>query len=97
MAEANGITRRRFVELAGLTGAFAISGASLWGCSGSKKSGTSTFNIDSADWDAILGEAKGKTVTFYGWGGDENRNKWLDTTVASALKKDYDINSSACR
>lgn len=35
--------------------------------------------------------AKGSTVTFYGWGGDENRNNWLNTTVADYLKKNHDI------
>lgn len=92
MEHVRGITRRRFVELAGLTGAFAISGASLLGCSGSKTSGgAGAFDVDSAGWEAILSEAQGQTVTFYGWGGDENRNKWLDTTVADTLKKDYGI------
>ena len=30
-------------------------------------------------------------MTFYGWGGDENRNSWLNTTVAQHLKDNYDI------
>lgn len=45
----------------------------------------------SASWEEILDAAKGTTVTFYGWGGDENRNNWLNTTVADHVKKNYDI------
>ena len=36
-------------------------------------------------------EAKGTTVTFYGWGGDEKLNEWLDNTFAPAMKETYDI------
>ena len=28
---------------------------------------------------------------FYGWGGDENRNNWLNTTVADHVKENYGI------
>ena len=60
---------------------------SLFGCGGKEK------DIDpaSASWDEILEAAKGTTVTFYGWGGDENRNNWLNTTVAQHVKDNYDI------
>ena len=44
-----------------------------------------------ADFEQILEEAGGGTVNFYGWGGDENRNKWLRQTVAPILKERYDI------
>ncbi len=45
-----------------------------------------------ADFKTIVEQAKGSTVTFYGWGGDEDRNRWLNETVAPALKEKYDIN-----
>ena len=45
----------------------------------------------SASWEEIVAAAKGTTVTFYGWGGDENRNNWLNTTVAAYVKENYDI------
>ena len=45
------------------------------------------YDLENASWDQILAEAKGTTVTFYGWGGDENRNNWLNTTVASYVKE----------
>ena len=60
---------------------------SLVGC------GKKAENLDltTATWDQIVDAAKGTTVTFYGWGGDENRNNWLNTTVAEYVKKNYDI------
>lgn len=48
------------------------------------------FNPD-RDFEEIIKEAKGSTVTFYGWGGDEDRNKWLAETVKPSLKEKYDI------
>ena len=49
------------------------------------------FHLDDASWEQILEEAKGTTVTFYGWGGDELRNHWLDTVGADYMKENYDI------
>lgn len=49
------------------------------------------IDLTSASWDEITEAAKGTTVTFYGWGGDENRNNWLNTTVADYVKEHYDI------
>ena len=60
------------------------------GC-GQKQSGTQNLDLSSADWDEIVEAARGTTVTFYGWGGDENRNNWLNTTVADYVKEHYDI------
>ena len=59
----------------------------LFGC-GTKKQ---EIDIANASWEEILTAAKGTTVTFYGWGGDENRNNWLNTTVAQYVKENYDI------
>ncbi len=73
----------------------------IMGCNGGKgKSKTSEDSVQdkvfqvfnpNADFEQILGEAKGKTVNFYGWGGDEDRNRWLNQTVAPVLKEKYDI------
>lgn len=49
------------------------------------------IDLESAQWEEIVEAAKGSTVTFYGWGGDENRNNWLNTTVADYVKENYDI------
>ena len=56
---------------------------------GSKKN--AEIDLANASWDQILEAAKGTTVTFYGWGGDENRNNWLNTTVAGYVKENYDV------
>ncbi|WP_019850052.1 ABC transporter substrate-binding protein [Desulfitobacterium sp. PCE1] len=62
----------------------------LTGCSNAAAPVAKEVN-ENADFDALVAQAKGTTVTFYGWGGDELRNKWLDTVVASTLKTKYDI------
>jgi len=59
----------------------------LFGCS--KK--TEEIDLTATSWDQIVESAKGTTVTFYGWGGDENRNNWLNTAVADYVKENYDI------
>ncbi|MEL7610548.1 MAG: ABC transporter substrate-binding protein [Bacillota bacterium] len=60
----------------------------LAGCA---QGGTAAEFRADADFSTIIEQAKGTTVTFYGWGGDEQRNAWLDTEVAAALKEKYDI------
>ena len=42
-------------------------------------------------FDDIKEKAKGTTVTFYGWGGDDKLNNWLDTEFAPVMKEKYDI------
>ena len=49
------------------------------------------IDLNNASWEEIVKAAKGTTVTFYGWGGDENRNNWLNTTVADYVRDNYDI------
>jgi len=54
--------------------------------------GEAANDLASMSWDEIVEQAKGTNVAFYGWGGDENRNNWLNGTVADYLKENYDIN-----
>ena len=42
-------------------------------------------------FDEMVDAAKGTTVTFYGWGGDDSLNDWLDNYYAPRLKEKYDI------
>ena len=48
-------------------------------------------SLSSASWEEIVDAAKGTTVTFYGWGGDEDRNNWLASVAAPYMKEHYDI------
>lgn len=51
------------------------------------------FNpILSQSFEEIQKEAKGSTVTFYGWGGDEDLNRWLREYYVPRMKEKYDIN-----
>ncbi|UFT98637.1 ABC transporter substrate-binding protein [Radiobacillus kanasensis] len=43
------------------------------------------------DWSDILSVAKGKTVHFYMWGGNEFTNRYIDEWVAPRLKEKLDI------
>jgi putative spermidine/putrescine transport system substrate-binding protein len=56
-----------------------------------KQDNAAAEDVLAKDWESILSTAKGTTVNFYGWGGDERINKWLDTLVADNLKEKYDI------
>ncbi len=64
---------------------------SLTACGKEGSSQETSFDPLTASWEEILQEAKGTTVTFYGWGGDEQRNEFLETTVAPYMKEQYDI------
>ena len=77
--------RKLFALLLAFTLLFSFNGC------GQKQSGTQKLDLSTAEWDEIVEAARGTTVTFYGWGGDENRNNWLNTTVADYVKEHYDI------
>ncbi|MBR2481565.1 MAG: ABC transporter substrate-binding protein, partial [Oscillospiraceae bacterium] len=69
-----------------------VMGLSLAACGASDEEITvEALDLSAATWGEIVEAARGTTVTFYGWGGDENRNNWLNTTVASYVKDKYDI------
>ena len=53
----------------------------------------STKAVEDMTYDELVEAAKGTTVTFYGWGGDDNLNDWLDNYYAPRLKEKYDITS----
>ncbi|HMR65542.1 MAG TPA: ABC transporter substrate-binding protein [Anaerolineae bacterium] len=42
-------------------------------------------------WAAIVAEARGQTVNWHMWGGQENINNWVTGYVADSLKDQYDI------
>lgn len=48
-------------------------------------------NVADMTFDEMVESAKGTTVTFYGWGGDEQLNQWLDNEFAPLMEEKYDI------
>ena len=42
-------------------------------------------------WSDIVEEARGQTLYFYGWGGSDAINRFLQEWVASRLQEDYEI------
>lgn len=65
---------------------------SLVACSNSSEpSGLTGDSINNMSFEELVEHAKGTTVTFYGWGGDETLNKWLDNEFAPLMKEKYDI------
>lgn len=63
---------------------------SLAACkTGETKEAKTTDSISNFS-DAVK-ESKGETVTFYGYGGDEKANAWVDEVVTPAMKEKYDI------
>ena len=78
----------------------AVMMLTLGGCSGTgrtKDAGSSHEEnagsqvIENMSFDEMKEAAKGTTVTFYGWGGDEKLNQWLDDVFAPGMKEKYDI------
>lgn len=70
---------------------FLLIGILAFNLVGCNKKTVDEENVLEKDWDSILESAKGTTVTFYGWGGDQLHNSWLDGFVAERLKEEYDI------
>ncbi len=58
---------------------------------GSAASESSDEASKEGSFDDVKEKAKGTTVTFYGWGGDDKLNNWLDTEFAPVMKEKYDI------
>ena len=48
-------------------------------------------DVSAMGFDEMKEAAKGTEVTFYGWGGDEDLNKWLDDVFAPQMKEKYDV------
>ncbi len=64
----------------------------LAACGGGGKT-ADAGQADPADmsFEELTEAARGTTVTFYGWGGDELLNQWLDDVFAPRMKEKYDI------
>ncbi|SCI20019.1 ABC transporter substrate-binding protein [Romboutsia sp. 1001713B170207_170306_H8] len=79
--------KRKLLSLLCVVLAIAVS---LVGCT-SKTSTDKNISILDSNYDEILEKAKGTTVTFYGYGGNEVMNKWFDSYVVDQMKEQYDI------
>ena len=49
------------------------------------------LDILDKNFEELLEAARGTTVTFYGWGGSQQTNSWIDGYLSENVKKDYDI------
>lgn len=63
---------------------------SLFAC-GESENTKEQSKIFDKDWEEIVKEAKGTEVTFYGWGGSQKTNEWIDGFLADTMKKKYNI------
>src|SRR5690554_4901783 len=52
---------------------------------------TENVNVLDKDFEQILEAAKGTTVNFYGYGGGQKTNEWIDGFLAENMKEKYDI------
>lgn len=85
-------SRRTFLKVSAVFGASAAL-ASLAGCGSSSPSGSSSAQgeLDYSDWNAVLEAARGQEVSWYGYGGQSDRNEWIQNTLIPRLKDNYDI------
>lgn len=60
----------------------------LGGCQSKEEQ---TLDLSQVEFEQLVEQAKGTTVSFYGWGGDELINHWIDETFAPLMKEKYDI------
>lgn len=74
-----------------MTFSLAACGGGNTGESTKKEDKKTEKSVEDMSFDEMKEAAKGTTVTFYGWGGDEKLNEWLDNTFAPQMKEKYDI------
>ena len=81
--------KNRFRKLVtGLLGASMVLGLAACGQPGTD---TTPLDLDSMSFEQIREQARGTSVSFYGWGGDERLNHWLDEVYAPTMKEKYEI------
>ncbi len=56
-----------------------------------KKDQETTASVLNQDWEEIADAAKGTTVNFYMWGGDEGINRYIDEWIAPKMKDQFDV------
>lgn len=68
--------------------AFLCIGLIFSGCSSNEESGKS---IESLSWEQIVENGSNTTVSFYGWGGSQETNDWIDNVLTPKVKEAYNI------
>lgn len=65
----------------------------LTGCSSgeNQKESSTEDKYTKMSYEEALKEAEGTTVTFYGWGGSDQTNNYIDKYIAPKLKKEHNI------
>ncbi len=64
----------------------------LSACVGSgKQQSFNAIDLQKSNWPEIEQKARGSSVSFAMWAGDENRNRFFKTEVATKLKEKFDI------
>lgn len=71
--------------LAALTLA-AVLTASACGAGGTEPSAAPSPGVDASDWGSVLAQAKGQTVSWHMYGGDDTLNAFVNGYVADRLK-----------
>src|SRR5689334_16965630 len=56
-----------------------------------QRGSTSPAEITKLPWQTIMQHARGTTVNFGMWAGDEERNRYFRSTVAEGMVRDYKI------
>lgn len=56
-----------------------------------QKQTETTIDVLSMDWEQIVEVADGTTVNFYGWGGSQQVNTWLNSEVSEYLMENYNV------
>ena len=60
-------------------------------CSPTSKQSTESTQVQDLSFDQLKEKSKGTTVNFYGYGGSELTNNWVDKELAPMVQKNYDI------
>lgn len=71
---------------AALGAALALGALALTACTTSSFGATGPPAVDAARWPSVLADARGETVNFYAYGGDETLNRFLNGYVADRLR-----------
>ena len=60
--------------------------ASACGASGSEPNAAPSRSVDASDWGSVLAQAKGQTVSWHMYGGDDTLNTFVNGYVADRLR-----------